>query len=87
MDLCFSHSFHQLIAEPTRTTELTKTLIDQISRNSSEKMIQSGVIEIGLSDHELICCTIKTSLLKLNEHCDISLGQTKITHVKFLRNN
>ena len=47
----FSHSLHQLIVESTRTTERTKTLIDHILTNSSEKVIQSGVIEVGLSDH------------------------------------
>ena len=25
MEICFSHSFHQLIMEPTRTAELTNT--------------------------------------------------------------
>ena len=54
--------------EPTRTTEHTKTLIDHILMNSLEKEIQSGVIEMGLSYHELIYCSRETSLLILNEH-------------------
>ena len=41
MDLCFSHSIHQLIAEPTRTTKCTKTRIDHILTNSPEKVIQT----------------------------------------------
>ena len=77
MDLCFSHSLHQLIAEPTRTTDRTKTPIDHILTNSAEKVIQSGVIEMVLSDHGLIYCTRKTSLLKLNEHCKISIRSMK----------
>ena len=40
--------------EPARTTEHTKALIDHILRNSLEKVIQSGVIEMRLSDHEVI---------------------------------
>ena len=40
-------------------------------------MIQSGVIEMGLFDHELIYCTRKTSLLKLNEHFEISIRSMK----------
>ena len=68
IDLCFSHSLHQLIRKPTRTTKHAKTLIDHILTNYPEKIIQSGVIEMGLSDHELIYCSRKTSLLKLNEH-------------------
>ena len=77
MDLCFSHSLHQLIAEPTRTTDRSKTPIDHILTNSAEKVIQSGVIEMVLSDHGLIYCTRKTSLLKLNEHCKISIRSMK----------
>ena len=51
IDIYFSHSLHQLIAKPARTTEGTKTRIDHIMMNSTEKVIQSGVIEMGLSDH------------------------------------
>ena len=40
-------------------------------------VIQSGVIEMGLSDHGLIYCARKTSLLKLNEHCEISTRSMK----------
>ena len=58
--------------EPTRTTEYTKTLIGHILTNSSGKVIQSGVIEMGLSDHELAYCSRKMSHLKLNEHYKIS---------------
>ena len=59
MDISFSHSIHQLTAEPTRTTEHTKTLIDHILMNSAEKVIQSGGIEMGSSDHGLIHCSGK----------------------------
>ena len=44
LGLCFLHSLHQLILQLKRTTECTKTLIDYILANSSEKVIQSGVI-------------------------------------------
>ena len=53
--------------------ECTKTLIGHILMNSAEKVIQSGIVEMGLSDHGVIYCTRKTSLLKLNEHCKISI--------------
>ena len=46
MDLCFSHSFHQLIAEPSKTMEHTKTFRDYILTNCTEKVFQSGVIEM-----------------------------------------
>ena len=76
MNLCFSHSLHQLFAEP-ETTEHTKTLIDHILTHSPEKLIQSWVIEMGLFDHELIHCTKNASLLKLNEHYKISTRSMK----------
>ena len=62
MDHCFSHSLHQLTVKPTRTTERTKTLIDHILTKSLKKVIQSGVIEMGLSDHGLIYRTRRTTL-------------------------
>ena len=43
---------HQVIVEPTRTIKHTKTLLDCILTNYPEKVIQSGVIEMGLSDYE-----------------------------------
>ena len=73
INLCFSHSLYQLTAKPTRTTQHTKTLINHILTNSTEKVIQSGVIEMGLSDHWLIYCTRKASLVKLNEYCEICI--------------
>ena len=60
MDLCFSHSLHQLIAKSTRTADRTQTLIDHILTNSAEKVIQSRVIEMGLSDHGLIYHSMKS---------------------------
>ena len=71
-DLCFSNSLHQLIREPKRITEHTKTFINHILTNSPEKVIQSGVIDMGLSNHEFVYCSRKTSPLKLNEHYEIS---------------
>ena len=71
MVLCVSHSFPRLILEPTRKAEHTKTLIDYII-HSPEKMIQIDLIEIGLSNLELIL-----SFLKLNEHYRISLSSMK----------
>ena len=50
---------------------------NEFSRNSPEKVIQSGVIEIGLYDHELIYFTRKTSLFKINEHYEISIKTMK----------
>ena len=66
-----------MIVEPTRTNESTKTLIDHTLTISQEKVIWCGVIEMGLSDYELIYFTRKTSLLKSNEHSEISIRSMK----------
>ena len=49
----------QLIQKPTRITCETSTLIDHILTNSKEKVFQCGVIDIGISDHQMIYCTRK----------------------------
>ena len=40
-------------------------LLDHILTNSSEKSSQKGVINVGISDHQLIYCTKK---IKINNH-------------------
>ena len=42
INFCFSHSIDQLIMEPTRTTEHSKTLVDHILANSTDKAISQG---------------------------------------------
>ena len=64
--------------EPTRSTEHTKTLIDQtLQKSPSGWCFFFKVIEMGLFDYELINCSRKTSLLKLNEHYEISFMSMK----------
>ena len=48
-----------MIKHPTRVTRDTTTLIDHILTNSEEKISQSGVIDYGISDHNIIYCTRK----------------------------
>lgn len=57
LELCFSNSLKQIITRPTRPTRVTNqtaTLINHILTNSRHKVSQSGVIDFGLSDHDLI---------------------------------
>ena len=84
LDFCFSFSLEQLISKPTRSTSKTATLTDLVLTNPSQKVSQSGVIELGISDHHLIYCTRKTPWLKL-KHNGISIGSMKnYTKEKFL---
>ena len=56
----------QLIQNPTRITCSTSSLLDHILTNAKEKISQSGVLDIGLSDHQLIFCTRKIIKSKAN---------------------
>ena len=60
-----------------RVTDQTATLIDHILTNSPDKVSQSGVIDLGLSDHDLIYCTRKTSLPKSHKHNEIFVRSLK----------
>ena len=53
-EFCQIFSLKQLITCPTRVTCNTSSLIDHILTNSSEKIFQSGIIDCGMSDHQLI---------------------------------
>ena len=77
MDFGYSYTLEQLISVPTRITENTATLIDHVLTNSPHKIIQSGVIEMSLSDHELIYCTRKTTKLKSNKHNELNIHTMK----------
>ena len=50
----------QLIMEPTRVTEYSETLIDLVFTNSHHKVVKSGVFDLGLSDHSLVYCVLKS---------------------------
>ena len=63
----------EIIEEPTRITCSTSTLLDHILTNSSEKVSQKGVIDVGISDHQLIYCTIKIKRIKHNIHNQIQV--------------
>ena len=48
LDFCFSFSLEQLISRSTRVTGKTATLIDHVLTNSSQKLSQCDVIELGI---------------------------------------
>ena len=64
---CLEHTFsdtnvfEQIITRPTKITNQTVILIDHGLMNLPDNFNQSGVIDLGLSDHDLIYCTRNTS--------------------------
>ena len=67
----------EIIKEPTRITCSTSTLLDHIVTNSSEKVSQKGVIEVGISDHQLIYCTRKNKRIMHSMHNQIQIQSLK----------
>ena len=49
-----TYQLSQLITEPTRVTANSCTLIDHYITSTPEKIVQSGVIHTGISDHNII---------------------------------
>lgn len=67
----------QLIKEPTRITSTSSTIIDHIICNNEEKICQSGVIPIGLSDHLITFCTRKSQKESVNKQNIVRIRSTK----------
>ena len=64
-DLLDMYQLQQHIKNPTRTTSNTKTLIDlTITKVEDSKIIDTGVIGLGISDHNLVCICRKVSVPK-----------------------
>ena len=76
-EFCQKFSLTEIIKEPTRITCSTSTLLDPILTNSSEKVSQKGVIDVGISDHQLIYCTKKIKRTKHNMHNQIQVRSLK----------
>ncbi len=68
MGLCSTFNLKQLIRTGTRTANGKSSLLDHILTNTGQLILQSGVINVGLSDHQLIYCTRKKHKEKLNQH-------------------
>ena len=68
---------HQLIKVPTRITCNNATIIDHILASYPERVIRQGIIDVGLSDHQLIFCTRKISRIKRGAHKHIKFCSFK----------
>ena len=63
-EFCTFFSLHQLIKVTTCMTCNTATIISHILASYSERVTQKGIVDAGLSDHQLIFCTRKFLRLK-----------------------
>ena len=75
--ICDAYQLSQVITEPTRITPSTRTLIDLVLTNSPEKVVCSGVVRVGISDHDLIYAYRRISISPNVGHKFISCRQLK----------
>ena len=76
-EFCKIFGLKQLIKSPTRVTPNTSNLIDHILTNTNEIITQCGIINIGLSDHQMIFCTRKIKEEKVGGHKQIAFRSFK----------
>ena len=57
-----AYNFTQLIKEPTRITDTSRTMIDLVFANNEHRIVKSGVVPVPLSDHFLVFCIIKAGI-------------------------
>ena len=76
-EFCSLHGLKQIIETPTRTTDRSTSLLDHILTNSFSKISQQGVLDLGLSYHQLIYCTRKTTRTKIHEHTYVKICTLK----------
>ena len=76
-ELCQKFSLKEIIQEPTRIKSTTSSLLEHFLTNAGWKISQKGVIDEGLSDHQLIYCTRKNLRTKANMHNQIRVWPLK----------
>ena len=67
-EFCSLNGLKQLLTLPTRITKNSTSLLDHVLTNSADRVSQFGVVDTGLSDHQLIYCTRKITRTKSNVH-------------------
>lgn len=78
------YGLKQLITEPTRITQNTKTLIDLCITNTPEKVTCSGVRHVSISDHSLVFMCRKSRYNRQNSRIIEIRSFKKFNESKFL---
>ena len=76
-EFCSLHGIEQLLTLPTRITNNSSSLLDHILTNSADRISQFGIVNVGLSDHQLIYCTRKITRTRLNTHKYVKMRSLK----------
>ena len=75
---CSLYGLEQLIKSPTQVTCSTSSLIGHILTTFPERVSHKGIIDVELSNHQLIHCTRKFSQTKEGTHKQIKFLLLKI---------
>ena len=67
----------QQIKCPTRATCNSSSILDHVLASFPDRVSQSGVIDVGISDHQLIYCARKTARIKSYWHKQITFRYLK----------
>ena len=76
-EFCNVFNLKQLISCQTRITCSSSTIIDYSLASYLDRVSQKGIIDIEISDHELMFCTRKTLKTKTASHKQISFCSLK----------
>ena len=76
-EFCNFFSLKQLFSCPTHISSCSSTIIDHILASYPDRVSQKGIIDIGISDHQLIFCIRKTLKTKTGSHKQISFCSLK----------
>ena len=77
VDILKLFGINQLIKDHTRVTKKSSTIIDHVLCNTRQKISQSGVIPVGVSDHYLTFCTRKTIKGQIGVHNVVKVRSLK----------
>ena len=67
----------QLVESPNRITCSSSSIIDHILASFPNRVTQWGILNVGLSDHQLIYCTRKITKIKRGVHKQITFRSFK----------
>ena len=76
-DFCTMFGLKQLIESPTRITCSSSSIIDHILASFPDRVTQQGILNVRLSDHQLIYCTRKITRIKIGGHKQIKFCSFK----------
>ena len=94
MDILELFQMKQVIADSTRITSNTTSLLDIIATNTLDKVKERGVIHLGISNHSLVYVSLKVSVPRDKpkivesrnlKNCNINHFNSHISHL--LRNS